>query len=101
MKIPKTIRRNNRKYNFVQVCSNNMFLYENEKTKVKETFSRYNLGLIDNKEIDKKLEIYKNEESKIKVYDDNGETETIYSSIYEAANDLNCSPDTLGNKIMF
>lgn len=37
MKIPKTVIKNNRKYTFVNICSNNMFLYENEKTKAKET----------------------------------------------------------------
>lgn len=98
MKIPKTVIKNNRKYTFVNICSNNMFLYENEKTKAKETFTKYDLGLIDNSELDKKLEI-KNNEYKILVYDRLFDKEKIYNTIYEAANDLNCSAGTLANKI--
>ena len=69
MKIPKTVIKGNKKYNFVQACSKDMFLYENEKTKAKETFSKYDLGLLDNKELDKKLKIANKVDFRIKVYD--------------------------------
>ena len=98
MKIPKTVIKNKCKYTFVQVCSNNMFLYENEKTKAKETFTKYDLGLIDNTELDKKLKI-KNNVDKILVYDRLFDTEKIYNTIYEAAKDLDCAAGTIGNKI--
>lgn len=99
MKIPKTVIKNNRKYTFVQVCSNNMFLYENEKTKAKETFTKYDLGLIDNTELDKKLEIIDKTDFKIKVYDRLFETETVYNTIYEAAKDLGITKDMLYKRI--
>lgn len=100
MKIPKTVIKNNRKYTFVQACSNNMFLYKNEKTKAKETFSKYDLGLLDNKELDKKLKIANKVDFRIKVYDKLMETETKYNTIHEAAENLGITKNNLYDKIV-
>lgn len=100
MKIPKAIIKNNRKYTFVQVCSNNMFLYENEKTKAKETFTKYDLGLIDNTELDKKLKIANKVDFRIKVYDRLLEEEKTYKTIHEAAENLGITKNNLYDKIV-
>lgn len=99
LKIPKTITNKGRTYTFVQVCNNNMFLYKNDVTGANETFSRYDLRLIDNTVIDKKLDIKKCEGVKVNVYDRLFEKETIYNSLAEAANQLNVSVSTIFIKI--
>lgn len=45
MKIPKVIRKNNRKYIFVKKYPN-YFMYQYMTTGVKECFSKYDLGLL-------------------------------------------------------
>lgn len=53
MGIPKTItKKYGQKLTYIATLPNDLFLYENEKTKVKETFSKYDLKLINNKVID-------------------------------------------------
>ena len=99
MKIPKTVTKKGRTYTFVQVCNNNMFLYKNDVTGANETFSRYDLGLIDNTFIDEKLDIKKDEGIKVIVYDRLFEKETIYNSLRESANQLNVSVGTIYSKI--
>ena len=99
MKIPRTIIKRNKRYNFVQVCGD-MFLYENEKTKAKETFTKYDLGLIDNTELDKKLKIVDKTDFIIKVYDRLMETEKTYKTIHEAAENLGITKNNLYDKIV-
>lgn len=49
MKIPKYIKRNNRIYEYVKTYPN-FCLYEDEQTKVKRCFSKFDLGLITEQE---------------------------------------------------
>ena len=51
MKIPKTINKNGHEYTFVQICNSNMLLYKSDLG-FTETFTRYDLGLINNANID-------------------------------------------------
>ena len=46
MKIPKTIIKNNQKYEFVKRNNETTFLYQNKKYGYKETFSLYQLGVL-------------------------------------------------------
>lgn len=48
MKIPKTIKKNNRKYIFVKEYEN-FILYEETATKIKKCFHKHELGLIKEK----------------------------------------------------
>ena len=48
MKIPKTLKKNNRKYTFVKEYEN-FVLYEEITTKIKECFHKHELGLIKEK----------------------------------------------------
>ena len=41
MKIPKKVKKGNREYAFVSVVKDNMFLYENTKTKAKRIVEQY------------------------------------------------------------
>ena len=46
MKIPKTIIKNNQKYEFIKRNNETTFLYKNKKYGYKETFSLYQLGVL-------------------------------------------------------
>lgn len=54
MKIPKILKRENRKYIFVK-CYKNYVLYEETSTGIKECFNRNELGLIQEKEKTRKI----------------------------------------------
>lgn len=102
MKIPKKVIKGNREYAFVSVVKDNMFLYENTKTKAKTTFSRHDLGLIDNKFIDEKLDLNKGWIGKpiaVVVYDRLCEKETEYESIKDAAEALGVTAAEVTKKI--
>jgi len=43
--IPKIIVKNNQRYKLIKIYEN-FILYENEKTKIRETFSKFSLGLV-------------------------------------------------------
>ncbi|HIS90816.1 MAG TPA: hypothetical protein IAC20_04040 [Candidatus Faecisoma merdavium] len=49
MKIPKNLKKGNKQYKLIKIYPN-FALYENIKTKTKETFSKYDLGLIEEAE---------------------------------------------------
>lgn len=99
MKIPKYISRKDREYEFVKKCSDNMFLYKNIKTGSQETFTLFDLHLIDNTEIDKKLRIFEEAEYTIKVYDRLYDTETVYNTAKDAAAALEISYFSLLNHL--
>lgn len=46
MKIPKIINKNNHIYIFVKQCNDKLFLYEEMNLHYKETFDKYDLGLV-------------------------------------------------------
>lgn len=46
MKIPKIINKNNHIYIFIKQCNDKLFLYEEMNLHYKETFSKYDLGLV-------------------------------------------------------
>lgn len=102
MKIPKRVVKENKEYVFVAVIKDNMYLYENVKTKARTTFSNYDLGLIDNSFIDDKLNMNKNWVGKsipVLVYDRLYEKEIVYESINKAAEELGVAPTTISDKI--
>lgn len=78
MEIPKNVIKNGKRYNFIKAY-NNLFLYENEKTKAKEMFSKSDLKLVDNTKIDKVLNI-EQRENKFIVYDREEEKEYLCKS---------------------
>lgn len=49
MKIPKILKKNNRKYKLVKIYENYV-LYEDTQTKAKECFGKHELGLIKEQE---------------------------------------------------
>lgn len=49
MKIPKTIKKNNREYIFEKQINNNVFLYKEKICGYKECFTKFDLGLITEK----------------------------------------------------
>ena len=54
MKIPKTLKKNNKKYTFIKEYENYV-LYEEMWTGIKECFNKHELGLIQEKEKPKNL----------------------------------------------
>lgn len=101
MKIPKKVVKDNREYAFVEVIKNNMYLYENVKTKARTTFSNYDLGLIDNTKIDKIINIdqKRGEPVKVVVYDRLMEEEKEYETIKLASEELGVHSSTIIDKI--
>ena len=99
MDIPKIITRKNKQYIFIKQCNNNMFLYEDMYTKVKETFTKFDLNLIDNKKFDKVLKIKEVNVRKIRVYDKLLDTEVEYDTIKEFANSIGMNYSTVLTKI--
>ena len=100
MKIPGKIIKNDKKYRFIQRLGPNMFLYLNEQTGVKETFSKFDLELIDNTEIDKKLNIVdKHMKIKVRVYDKELNEEKEYESYQEAGKALGVASTYISNRM--
>lgn len=57
MKIPKIIRKGNSTFEFVKKVHDNMYLYQEQKAGYKVTYSRFDLGLLQEQvkpEIEKK-----------------------------------------------
>ncbi len=47
MGIPQTITIDNREYEFIKQCNEKLYLYKEKKTGYKETFSKFDLGLVE------------------------------------------------------
>ena len=99
MKIPKIVIKGKRKYEFMQKVNDNLFLYKEVKLGFKETFSRADLKIIDNTEIDKIVKARPDTKIKILVYDRLFETETLYNETKDVALVLNCSANWINKKI--
>ena len=99
MKIPKKIIRGKREYEFVQKVNDNLFLYKETKLDFKETFSRADLKIIDNTEIDKIVRARPDTKIKILVYDRLMETETMYDEVHDVAQALECSTSYINKRI--
>lgn len=57
MGIPKTIRKGNSTFEFVKKIKDDMYLYQEQKAKYKVTYSRFDLGMLQEEvkpEIEKK-----------------------------------------------
>lgn len=103
--LKKKIIRKNKEYEYVGKCNDNLFLYRDNMGFI-TAFTKFDLGLIDNKNIDKilrkksiKLNNVMIEGDKIIVYDKIENTEIIYSSVAEASRKLNIPRTTLDHKI--
>lgn len=98
MEVPKTIYKNNHTYTFIKKCNDKVFLYESELG-FKETFTLYDLGLLDNRRIDAKFR--KGGWNKIVyvVYDRLLETEKEYNDPQIIANELNTTVNMITRKI--
>lgn len=94
MQIPKKITKDNKEYAFIQECNNNVFLYEENKTGFKRCFNKHELGVIDNKKIDRALNI-KDKRKAVKVYDSVLEEDTIYENIDMLSAVINYSVSTI------
>lgn len=91
MKIPKILKKKDKKYIFIKKINNNLFLYKDMKINTYETFQKFDIAKIDNTNIDKFLNIKNLETKKIIVYDRLFKKEIIYDSSYEAAKALETS----------
>ena len=99
MYIPATIvKKNGQRFKFI-VRYGDLFWYENEKTKVKETFSRYDLRLINNTKIDKLLGIQNESSGKIIVHDKATDDEFECNTQTELAKCLDVSYTTVNYAI--
>ena len=83
---------------FVQKCNNNVFLYKDKKRGFKRCFSKYDLSIVDNKKIDKFLNI-KTDIKQVRVYDRLTEEEKIYKNVYEVSTHLKYAFNTICNCI--
>lgn len=105
MKIPKTIHKNGHEYTFIQRCNSGMFLYKCDLG-FTETFTSYDLGLINNSEIDnfiakRQEEVLKEGYDKrpIVVYDKQNEQEKTFNTLQEAGDWLECTAATISKYI--
>lgn len=98
MKIPAIVKRDNKEYSFIQKCNDNVFLYIDKETDTRKCFNKYDLGMIDNKRIDKFLNI-KTYKKQVKVYDRVTEEEKIYKNVYEVSLHLKYAFNTICNCI--
>jgi len=102
MKIPKKIVRKTKtydkqikyyEYKFIKKCNNNLFLYERTDNNTRECFKLYDLKMINNDYIDKK--IHSNKEYKV-LNTETSETK-IYKTIVEIAKELNTTASEISN----
>lgn len=98
MEIPKTIYKDNHEYKFIQKCNNKLFLYESDLG-YKETFDLYDLGLINNRKIDKKINTRVWNNVIYVVYDRLLEEEKEYTNTKSIADELNVGVDTIRSRI--
>ena len=101
MKLHKYLVRNGIKYEFVSKCNDDFFLYKNVKTGVKASFTRFQLGLINNVEIDKIVLETEEKDYKVIVYDKLFDTETEYDTVEQAAQALGMGHKHLSDKIRY
>ena len=99
MKIPKMVVKGKRKYEFMQKVNDNLFLYKEVNLGFKETFSRADLKIIDNTEIDKIVKAKPDTKIKILVYDRLMEKETLYDDVADTAIAMNCSVSYINKRI--
>lgn len=99
MKIPKIVIKGKRKYEFVQKVNDNLFLYKEVNLGFKETFSRADLKIIDNTEIDKIVKAKPDTKIKVLVYDRLMEEERIYDCTKDVAEALHCSVSYINKRI--
>ena len=98
MKIPKTIHRNNHTYTFIEKCNDKLYRYQCDLG-FYETFDLYDLELLDNTKIDKKIGRRTWEEAIYVVYDSLLHEEKEYKRISEISEELNVLPGTISEKI--
>lgn len=102
MKIPARIKRKTKthdrqikyyEYRFIKKYNNNLFLYERTDNNTRECFTLYDLKMINNDYIDKK--IHSNKEYKV-LNTETSETK-IYKTIVEIAKELNTTASEISN----
>lgn len=98
MGIPKIVHKNNHTYTFVKQCNKDIFLYESELG-FKETFDRFDLGVLNNAKLDKQIGRRTWEEANYIVYDRLLNKETEYPKIADAAEALGVPPGTISDRI--
>ena len=96
MNVPKKVRTKYREWIYIKQVNDKLFLYEDAETKSKMTFSKFELGMINNSKIDKILDINgKNvkenniktivRDKLIKVYDKEIEKEYVCNTMSQVA----------------
>lgn len=102
MKIPKRIIRKTKthdkqikcyEYKFIKRCNNNLFLYERVNDKTKECFTLYDLKMINNDYIDKKL----NNTKKYYLLNTEDSTMKEYNTLSEIAKELKATQSEVSN----
>lgn len=102
MKIPKKIIKKTKthdrqikyyEYKFIKRCNNNLFLYERIDNNAKECFTLYDLKMLNNDYIDKKLQLTK----EYHVLNTEDSTMKEYTSLAEIAKELNTTQSTVSN----
>ena len=100
MGIPKRIHTKFRIYSYIKQVNDKLFLYEDTETKSKITFSKYELGLIDNKQIDRILEIKPKKKNRLVVHDKLTDKEIeLFNSQTEVAEYIGVSCMAVNNAI--
>ena len=98
MKIPKIVYKNNHTYTFIKQCNDNVFLYQSDLG-FKEAFNKYDLGMIDNRKIDRKIGARTWNNAVYIVYDRLLEKEQEYTNTKKIAADLEVGQATISEKI--
>lgn len=93
--IPKEKEINGRKYVLIGKCNDRLWLYEDAITGVKETFTLYELGLLNNSEIDAILNIKGKHGKQIVITDISSGMKRTFSSYGEAGAFLEISITTV------
>lgn len=102
MKIPKKIIKKTKthdrqikyyEYKFIKKCNNNLLLYERTDNNAKECFTLYDLKMLNNDYIDKKI----NNQKKYYVLNTEGSKIKEYDSLSEIAKELNVTLSAVSN----
>lgn len=107
MKIPKIINKKKKRFEYIGKVKDNMYMYQDQYG-IRETFSKFDLGGIDNRDIDeyltenKRIRIYGriySRKYKIIVHDYETGTTKEYLSTQDLAEELNTTQNTINTII--
>ena len=107
MKIPKIINKKKKRFEYIGKVKDNMYMYQDQYG-IRETFSKFDLGGIDNRDIDeyltenKRIRIYGriySKKYKVVVHDYETGTTKEYLSTQDLAEEINTTQSTINTII--